>query len=157
MKKFGKVFWGVLCMMLLFAFSHASADNICAPNINLKVVNTKEKVQFKWNAVKKYENRKDIDKKDGIIMYQVYRFRQIKDEQPPRNNADKFKYEDRTDKLYREIKFQDAGRYFLGVQAFLYKSKGGKPIGKPINKSTISWSCNKSSTNNKPQYVKFSK
>ena len=55
MKRLGKVFWGVLCMILLFAFSHASAGDICAPNT--EVVKTKEKVQFEWDAVTTYNDK----------------------------------------------------------------------------------------------------
>ena len=151
MKTIGKVFLGILFVILLFSFSHASSDNTCTPNNESEVVRTKDKVTFAWNW-------KSKDKIDGIIMYQVYRFPRTNNEQPP-SDADNFKYGNpiKSDTSNCVIIFDTSGKYILGVQTLLYKSKDGKPIGEPIKKSTISWSCNKNYTENNPQYVEFSK
>ncbi|MEJ2105330.1 MAG: hypothetical protein P8X47_12250 [Ignavibacteriaceae bacterium] len=150
MKTIGKVFFGVLFVILFFSFSHASSDNTCTPNNESKVVRTKDTVKFEWKW-------KSEDKIDGIIMYQVYRFPRTNNEQPP-GDPDNFKYGNpiKNDKLNCVITFDDAGKYILGVQTLLYRSKDGKPIGEPIKKSTISWSCNKNYTENNPQYVEYS-
>ena len=156
MKIIGKVFLGVLFVILLFSFSHASSDNTCTPNNESEVVRTKDKVTFAWQ----WENK---DKIDGIIMYQVYRFPRTNNEQPP-GDADNFKYgvpiKFNTSDLKCIITFDKTvttGKYILGVQTLLYRSKDGKPIGEPIKKSAISWSCNKNYTKNNPQYVEYSR
>jgi hypothetical protein len=157
MKLIGKVFFGVLFVILLFSFSHASPYNPCTPNNESEVETTKEKgVTFGWE----WESK---DKIDGIIMYQVYRFPRKNNEQPP-VNADNFKYKDpikrKRDTLKCECKiiFDTLDKYILGVQTLLYRSKDGKPIGEPIKKSTISWSCNKNcmKSPHPPQYVRVS-
>jgi len=137
-------------MILLFAFSYASADNICAPNIELKVVGTKEKVTFAWDAVTTYKNGKPISKKDDKVKYEVYVYQaENKDEPLPENlKIEEHKYKDcyRIEETSCEIKFDKPGYYFLGVRAKL-KGQG----------SDVSWSCSKICTNNNPQYVYVSK
>jgi hypothetical protein len=149
MKRLGKVFWGVLCMILLFAFSHAFAENICAPGVKLGPVKSNETVKFEWN-------KSTTDEKDGKVIYEVYVYNQDEGEEPPNENVDNYKYGNQTEDTNYEIVLKSPGIYILGGKALLYKSKDGKPIGWPINKSTISWSCNKNCTNNNPQYVEVS-
>jgi hypothetical protein len=160
MKIIGKVFLGVLGVILLFSFSHASDK--------LTPLTTKGQVTFAWNLVTNYTpSGKHIGENDGKVMYVVYVYQANKiDEKPPiqKENIDKTKLRVVTltpvKKPPYEISFVKTdtkkGHYFfLGVQALLYKkvSKDGIPIGEPINKSTISWSCNKDCTSNNPQYV----
>jgi hypothetical protein len=109
MKRLGKVFWGVLCMILLFAFSHASAGDICAPNT--EVVKTKEKVQFEWDAVTTYNDKgKTRIEKGKFVKYLVYRYKaENKDENPP---TKKVKDLDENFKdLYKEIESDGLKRY----------------------------------------------
>ena len=160
MKRLGKVFLGMLCIIFLFAYSHASDKPT--------PVTTKDQVTFMWKAVNTYTpSGKPIGENDGKVRYVVYVYQAKKiDEKPPiqKENIDKTKLRVVTLTPIKEppceIRFDetdtDKGHYFfLGVQALLYKkvSKDGKPIGEPINKSTISWSCNNDCTYNNPQYV----
>lgn len=146
MKRIGKVFWGLLCMILLFSLSHASDNNISA-----KKITTKEKVAFAWNAVTTYTNDNPIGKKDGIVKYEVYIY-QVKniDEKPTKKmNIDGFKHKDGIEETSCEIKFDKPGYYFLGVRAKLLKN--GIEL-----RSDVSWSCSKTCTNKNPQYVEVS-
>jgi hypothetical protein len=155
MKRSGKVFLGMLCIILLFAYSHASEK--CA-----QVEAKNQKVIFKWSRVGKYTNDADIRKEDGEVKYVVYVYQvNNKDENPPiqKENIDKTRLREESPTPIKEtsceISFNDKDKghyFFLGVQALLYKknSKDGKPI---VESSTISWSCSKTLTNNNPQYV----
>ena len=144
MKRLGKVFLGVLCMMLLFAFSHAS-------EIHWVRVTSNKKVTFKWDATTTYADGK------LILMYVVYVYKQNKDEDPPKINVDRYKYKDKIEENSCEIGFKDEGRYLLGVKAALYKVEGGKISGVPESESEISWSSRKTCTNNNPFGVKVEK
>lgn len=148
MKRLGRVFWGVSCMILLFAFSHASAGNICAPNI--EVVNTKNKVIFKWNEVKARTHGEEV--RYVVYVYQA----ENKDENPPTEaQFEEYKKQNRL-KEYSpiineelEIEFNVNGIYLLGVRAKPFNKKNGSEIK---GKSDISWSCYKKCTI-KPQKV----
>jgi len=148
MKRLGKVFWGVLCMILLFAFSHASAGNICAPNI--EVVNAKNKVKFSWNEVEARTRGEEIK-------YVVYVYKaENKNENPPTEaQFEEYKKKNRlkesspTIDKYKDISFNDNGLYILGVRAIAFNKKNGAEIK---GKSDISWSCYKECTI-KPQKV----
>jgi hypothetical protein len=148
MKRLGKVFLGVLCMILLFAFSHASAGNTCAPNI--EVVNTNNKVIFKWNQV----NVRTLGEEVRYVVY-VYQA-ENKDENPPTEaQFEEYKKQNRL-KEYSPIignemviEFDANGLYLLGVRAKPFNKKNGSEIK---GKSDISWSCYKNCTI-KPQKV----
>lgn len=148
----------MLCMILLFAFSHASDDKISAP---VEKVTTEEKVTFEWDAVTTYTNGKLIGKKDGKVKYEVYVYQaENKDEKPPKKmNIDKYKKKKKLkenppiEKTSCEIRFEKNGLYFLGVQAILFKNGFEVKEGR----SGVSWSCSKTCTNNKPKYVNVSK
>ena len=144
MKRLGKVFWGVLCMILLFAFSHASAENICAPGIKLGPVKSKEAVKFEWD-------KSTTDEKDGKVIYEVYVYNQDEGEEPPNENFDNYKYGNKTEDTSYEIILESPGIYILGVRAYLFKN--GIEVPGPRGKSDVSWSCDKTRTNNNPQYV----
>jgi hypothetical protein len=155
MKRLGKVFLGMLCIILLFAYSHASDKRT-------KVEAKNQKVTFKWSRVEKDTNNTDIRKEDGEVKYVVYVYQtNNKDEKPPiqKEKIDKTKLREESPTPIKETSCEipfydkDKGHYFfLGVQALLYKkaSKDGKPI---VESSTISWSCSETCTNNNPQYV----
>ena len=96
MKRLGKVFLGMLCIILLFMFSHASAENICAPNIPLGPIKSEQQVTFKWNETTKYMNKNDIVEEDGKVRYQVYVYKQNEDKEPPNENVDNYKYGNKT-------------------------------------------------------------
>lgn len=170
MKRLGKVFWGVLCMILLFAFSHASADNICAPNTDLLVVKPGDTVQFMWNVTKTYADPKKthIDEQKVEVKYLVYQYKaENKDVNPPdpkefdklksegklkeyaiiKENSMKIKFEiEDVDKVKKEDLY-----FLLGVQAIPFNKKNGSEI--MSKRSKISWSCFKICTI-KPQKVK---
>jgi|GEM_PF-1378521 len=155
MKRLGKVFLGMLCMILLFACYHKPT-----PVITEK---PEKGVTFEWDAVTNYNNDKPIGKKDGKVKYMVYVYQAENiDEQPPNSNdvndpkIKELRYKDcnEIEKTSCKIRFDDKDKglnFFLGVQALL-KNKDGKLIGN----STISWSCNNNCTNNNPRYVKVS-
>ena len=155
MKRLGKVFLGMLCITLLFAYSYASDKRV-------KVEPKNQKVTFKWSRVEKYTNDADIRKEDDEVKYVVYVYQtNNKDENPPiqKEKIDKTKLREESPTPIKETSCEipfydkDKGHYFfLGVQALLYKknSKDGKPI---VESSTISWSCSGTCTNNNPQYV----
>ena len=151
MKRIGKVFWGALCMILLFSFSHTSADSICSPNKELEVVKTEKKVKFEWDAVTTYKNGKPIGKKDGKVKYEVYVYQVENKNKPLPDNLkiEEHKYKDCNgiEETSCEIKFDKPGYYFLGVRAKLKKGQG----------SDVSWSCSKIRTNKNPQFVYVSK
>ena len=156
MKRLGKVFLGVLCIIFLFAYSHASDKPT--------QVTTKDQVTFTWKRVTTYAppSGKLIGENDGKVCYAVYVYQAKNiDEKPPIHKKDIDKTKLREILLINgtstKISFdrEDNGlNFFLGVQALLYKevSKDGKPIGEPIKKSTISWSCSETCAPN-PQYV----
>jgi hypothetical protein len=151
MKRLGKVFWGVLCMILLFAFSQSSAGNICAPNIDIQVVKTEEKVQFEWDATKTYTDEKKVE-----VKYVVYRYQaKNKDENPPTEaQFEEYKKQKRLKEYSpitepsKVITFEGNGLYLLGVRAKTFNIKNGSEIGR----SSVSWSCYKECTI-KPQKV----
>ena len=155
MKRLGKVFLGMLCIILLFAYSHASDKRAQVDAKN-------QKVTFKWSRVEKYTNDTDIRKEDGEVKYAVYVYQvNNKDENPPiqKEKIDKTKLREESPTPIKEtsceISFNDKDKdhyFILGVQALLYKknSKDGKPI---VESSTISWSCSGTCTNNNSQYV----
>ena len=155
MKRLGKVFLGMLCITLLFAYSYASDKRV-------KVEPKNQKVTFKWSRVEKYTNDADIRKEDDEVKYVVYVYQtNNKDENPPiqKEKIDKTKLREESPTPINDtscvISFdnKDKGHYFfLGVQAILYKKVGkdGKPI---VESSTISWSCSESCTSNNSQYV----
>ena len=156
MKRFGKVFLGMLCMILLFAYSHAS------DKLTPVTVTTKKPVTFVWDPATTYTGGDHIGKNDGKVRYVVYVYQaNNKDEKPPiqKEKIDKTKLREESptpiEETSCEIPFDDKDKghyFFLGVQALLHKkvSKDGKPI---VESSTISWSCSKTCTNNNPQYV----
>jgi hypothetical protein len=167
MKRLGKVFLGVLCMILLFAFSHASDDNICAPNIELEVVETNYKVTFAWKEAKTYCPAKPgmkeipIDDQNVEVKYVVYRYQaENKDENPPTEaQFEEYKKQNRL-KEYPQIiknsmviKFENNGLYLLGVRAKPFNKKNGSEIK---GRSDVSWSCYKKCTI-KPQKVVFTR
>lgn len=153
MKILGKVFWGMLCIILLFAFSLASAENICAPDVRPVDIKTNKIVTFEWTAPTKYMNDDTIGKDDGTIMYEVYSYQLNGSGDSPKTDAKNCKYEGETDKTNFEILFQQAGEYVLGVRAYLFKNG----IEVPGRKSDVSWSCSITCTNSNPQYVNVSK
>jgi hypothetical protein len=152
MKRLGKVFLGMLCIILLFAFSHASAEKICAPNVSPVDIKTNKIVTFEWTAPTKYMNNDTISKDDGTIMYEVYSYQLNGSGDSPKTDVKNCKYEGETDNTYLKIIFQQAGEYVLGVRAYLFKNG----IEVPERKSDVSWSCSITCTNNNPQYVNVS-
>lgn len=54
-------------MILLFVFSHASADNICTLSKKLGSIKSKETVKFEWDESTTYVGNTSIDEKDGKV------------------------------------------------------------------------------------------
>ena len=160
MKRLSKVFLGMLLsIFFLFAYSHASDKPI--------PLTTKNQVTFMWKAVATDTSGKLFGKNDGKVMYVVYTYQAKNiDETPPikKKDIDKKNLKEISliDKTNHKISFDSIDKglnFYLGVQACLYKevSKDGKPIGKPINESDISWSCFEADAKNNPHYVHVSK
>ncbi|MDH4204319.1 MAG: hypothetical protein OEV45_02215, partial [Desulfobacteraceae bacterium] len=132
MKRVGKIFWGVLCMILVFAFSHASEIHWVTSN----------KVTVEWDAPTTYVNGVPI--KPGYeLRYFVYL-----DEDVDKNHKNKvLMSKEPIASTNYQIVFNKQGRYFVGVKAALYKVEGGKISGVPESESEISWSYRKTCTN----------
>lgn len=151
MKRLGKVFLGVLCMILLFAFSHASDNKISAP---LEPVITKNKVTFKWTAVGTRTRGEPIDKKKVRYVVYVYQAEKINEKPPEEKDFDRLKTEKKLEvkspikETFCAIEFDPnkhtPGYYFLGVQTKLEDEV-----------SVVSWSCSETCTEKKPQYVLY--
>jgi len=150
MKRLGKVFLGMLCIIFLFAYSHASDKKICDPNI--VVVETNNKVTFEWNKVTTYcpdrpgMKGNPVNEQNVEVKYVVYRYKaENKDENPPTEaQFEKYKEQNRikeyppTNDNWKDITFTDNGLYLLGVRAIPFNKKNGSEIK---GKSDISWSC----------------
>ena len=148
MKKLGKVPFGVLCMILLFTFSQAAAND-------LEDVVPNKKSKIEWTATTTYiNNRQILDIK--AVGYNVY----ICDE------LDKGCKENVTiapinkEKPIRGTNYPlptlENGQYIIGVRALLFKND--KLEGKPVEESEISWSCDPKCTfNNNPFRLKVIK
>ena len=142
MKKMGKIFLGVFCMTLLFAFSYAADIHWVTSN----------KVTVEWGAPTTYVNGAPI--KPGYeLRYFVYL-----DEDVDKNHKNKaLMNKEPIASTNYQIVFDKKGRYFIGVKAALYKVVGGKTSGIPESESEISWSCDTTYTNNNPFGVKVEK
>jgi hypothetical protein len=142
MKRLGKVFLGMLCIILLFAYSHAS-DKLT------KITPNKDKgVTFKWEPVKKRISGKDIVNVDKIrYKVYVYQAENINEKPPEEKDFERLKTEKRLEvkspikEISCKIKFDKPGYYFLGVQTKLKDEV-----------SVVSWSCSETCATN-PQYV----
>jgi hypothetical protein len=147
MKRLGKVFLGVLCIILLLVASNASEIQWVTSN----------KVTFKWDATTTYTDGKPIRKKDGKILYLIYVYHHNKRKKElTEKYVSMVRFDEKTPiaETRCEISFKDKGRYFLGVQALLYKvNKNGKISDRPFKTSAISWSSKDTCTNNHPSGV----
>ncbi len=135
MERLGKVFLGMLCIILLFAYSHAS-DKLT------KITPKNKSVTFKWDAVEKYKNVGEV----RYVVY-VYQAEKINEKPPEEKDFKRLKTEKSLEvkspikEIFCEIKFDKPGYYFLGVQTKLKDEV-----------SVVSWSCSETCAPN-PQYV----
>ena len=143
MKRLGKVFFGVLCMILLLACSHT-------PEIHW--VETSDRVKIAWDATTTLLNGNAISNPEAVG-YFVYISKDL-DKNHEKNELQNEKPINKNPitKTIYEIKFPERGQYIVGVQAALYKD--GSMEGEP-EKSNISWSCSETCTNKNPFGVKF--
>jgi hypothetical protein len=154
MKRFGKLFFGVLCMILLFACSHA-------PDVT--PLTQKEPVWVETNSIKVSwdASTTQIPKNEGEIMYLLYVKEQNLGEwgEPVEKYVDGGRVDSKTPISVTscEIKFEDKSRfevgkkYLLGVSTVTYKDK------KIINESDISCSGDEKCTTHNPFGVIFTK
>lgn len=145
MKRLGKVLFGVLCMILLFTFSHAA-------EIHWEKVKVGEDVKIVWDPTTTLINNNPISNLKAVG-YFVYisedvdkKCEKCEKNEPQKkdpineNPINKPKYK------IPSLKLKAGGQYFVGVQAVLYKDENMK--GKPVGESTISWSCSETCTDN---------
>ena len=137
MKRLGKVLFGVLCIILLFTFSHSAA-------IDMEDVRPSEKSKIAWDATTTYINHTKIENPEAVG-YNVYICDEL-DKECKENET----IEPINDTPIRETKYPlpslDNGQYIVGVQALLYKDTNLE--GEPVEESKISWSCDPNCTIN---------
>jgi hypothetical protein len=148
MKRLGKGLFGVLCIILLFTFSHAAKIHSVVPS---------KKVKIAWDATTTFVNGKKI-KNPEAVGYFVYKSKDVvkecEENKPPpekSNNIEKInKRKPITGTVYEIPSLSlEAGQYLVGVQAVLYKDENMND-GDQVVESTISWSCSETCTNNNP-------
>jgi hypothetical protein len=152
MKRLGKVLFGVLCMILLFTFSHAG-------EIKPDYVVPEKKSKIAWDATTTYINHTKIEHPEAVG-YFVYICNEednkcLKKESMKKER--KFRIPINTNPIRKTnypLPLLEKGKYFVGVRAVLYKDK---KLGAYVNESTISWSRNQACTNNKPFCLKVKK
>jgi hypothetical protein len=143
MKRLGKVLFGVLCMILLFTFSHAA-------EMQREKVKVGEDVEIAWDPTTTFLINNDPISNPKAVGYFVYISEDVdkkcekceKKNEPQNENP---RNENRITETVYVIQLLKAGRYFVGVQAVLYKDENMN--GEPVGKSTISWSCSEACTN----------
>jgi hypothetical protein len=153
MKRLRKVIFGLLCMLLLSALSHAT-------DIDQHEVKQEGEVKFAWEGTTKLTE--DQEKNGCVVKYHLY-------------VTDEVKYNEFvTDKkcLSKEVlpyvlidgneaerKFPDLGEFYIGVATAIYCPSEEEEISdlKCDRQSKIAWSHNKSYTNGNPFLVKVVK
>jgi len=144
MNRLGKVLLGVLCMILPYAFSHAS-------EIHWEKVKRGGVVKIAWDETTKLLNGRDISPNYpeaegyvlGYLLYVTKNKEEIIDYPKPEPIL----------KPKATIIFATSpGQFYIGVQTAIYKDKNLK--SEPVTVSTISWSDSETSTNKNPFGVK---
>jgi len=142
MKRLEKVFYGVLCMIFLFACAHTNW------------INTNE-VTIDWEAVTTLADGSDIPE-NNEVRYLVY----IDNPNMHVNElVEKYVDDVRIDAVTPiaetscKIRFKDKGSFLVGVQSVLYNNEK-KTVGM---RSVISWSDSKNATKNNPFGVRIKK
>jgi len=164
MKRLGTLFFGVLCMILLFAFSHASGET-SQPQKGIFWKET-DSIKVAWDATTTHVGGSPITENEGKVKYLLYVEEQdtgvkrlvkkwVEGKKDPVSATDPIPETSCEIKFEVESGFKVGKKYLLGVQAGLYKfSIDEEIIGKPVF-SPISWSCKDNCTSNNPFGVEF--
>ena len=138
MKTLGKVFFGMVCITLLFS---------CNRTQWVKSNN----VTIKWNAPTKLADDSPIPS-DQVLRYNVYL--DLNTDKDHSNMKLMTKKEPIAETSYTIPTIEHKGRYFIGIEALTYKIKDGEIYSKS-EMSKISWSSSKSNTKKGPFGVKI--
>ena len=148
MKRLGKVISGVLCMLLLFALSHAT--EIERKKVKKEKVKKGDKVKFAWKGTTQLT--KDQEKNGCVIKYHLY----VTDRKIKEKNPSKIDGLPQPEVITGDIatrKFPDLGQFYIGVATAIYCPSKEEKIS-DIKESHIAWSHDKSYTNGNPFLVK---
>jgi hypothetical protein len=144
MKRMGKVLFGMFFMIFLFTLSHAAEIHSVVPS---------KKVKIAWDATTTSTSGKPISN-PNVVGYFVYICEDVdkKCEKSDPQNQRQINEIPIPETKY-ELPFLEEGQYFVGVKAVLYEDKNMN--GKPVEESSISWSCSGACTNNNPFCIRI--
>lgn len=138
MKRLRKVILGVLCMLLLFALSHAT-------DIKHEKVEKGKNVEFAWDETTELSNSEKT--KGCVVKYHLYVTGKKIENRDPSNKGLPKPVVITGNKAIR--KFPDLGKFYIGVATAIY-------LNDELMKNRISdiaWSHDKSYTNGNPFLV----
>ncbi len=151
MKRLRKVIIGVLCLLLLFALSHAT-------DIDQHKVKQEGEVKFAWEGTTGLTP--DQKKERCVIKYHLYVTDKkdpppsiyVTDKEDPSPSNEALQPVKITEENEASNEFPDLGKFYIGVATAIYCPSKEKEIS-DIKESDIAWSHNKSYTNGDPFLV----